>query len=475
MIQLSKEYRINYFNFSPFNDEYLLTNDAGEYAFLEGKDLQALINKRELSEAVANRLKAAHMIFDNEEVFISDYKDYIKWNKRYLFSATALHIFVLNNECNMRCIYCQAKDEESISRCYMNKATAEKCVDIALSSPAKSLTFEFQGGEPLLNFDVLKFIVEYSEKKKGGKHIEYNLVSNLTVLTDEMLEFLTANEIGVCTSVDGPKELHDVNRPFLSGTGSYDAVKRQIKRLSNAGVRVSAIQTTTKQSLSYPQEIVDEYCLMGQNELFIRPLTKLGTAAKSWDRIGYSAEEFLDFYEACFNYILQLNKKGTIIREKHAVLFLKKILCGVSDNYMELRSPCGASIGQIAYYADGNIFTCDEGRMLYEMGNPAFMLGNAFENTYDELMQSPICKAVCVSSLLEGQLTCSDCVFQPYCGVCPVINLAHEHDIFAKKARSFRCEVYGGILSILFHLLHEKDEETMRILYSWIGRTYEEK
>ena len=91
---------------------------------------------------------------------------------------------------------------------------------------------------------------------------------------------------------------------------------------------------------------------------------------------------------------------------------------------MELRSPCGAGIGQIAYYYDGNIYTCDEGRMLAEMGDDSFKLGNVYDNTYDELINCNNCKAACISSVLESLPTCHDCVYSPYCGTCPVTNLA---------------------------------------------------
>lgn len=468
---MNQNYNINYFNFRRFRDEYLITNDAGEYAFVSASDLDKLLNKEALPESVFTMLSDNHFIFDaNKAVFVNDYKNYVKANKRYLFSGTSLHIFVLNNVCNMGCIYCQAKDEDTMTGCYMNKETAEKCVDIALSSPERILSFEFQGGEPLLNFDTLKYIVEYAEKNKGGKHISYNLVTNLTTMTEKMREYLISKGINVCTSIDGPKELHDRNRPYLNGSGTYDDVRTQMNRLSDDGMTLSAIQTTTRYSLPFAKDIVDEYRSLGQKELFIRPLTRLGTAEKVWDEIGYSADEFLLFYRECLDYIIQLNKDGIQMKEKHAVLFLKKILCGISDNYMELRSPCGASIGQVAYYADGNIFSCDEGRMLYEMGDDTFKLGNAYKNDYDDLIQSPACKAVCIASLLEGQITCSDCIYQPYCGTCPVINLAQDKDIFVKKARSFRCQVYGGILDYLFERLYENDEETVRILHGWVGR-----
>ena len=72
----------------------------------------------------------------------------------------------------------------------MQELTAKSAVDIALQSPNEYLTFEFQGGEPLLNFDIIKHIVEYSEQNKNHKQIQYSLVSNTLLLNEEMIQFL---------------------------------------------------------------------------------------------------------------------------------------------------------------------------------------------------------------------------------------------------------------------------------------------
>ena len=135
---------------------------------------------------------------------------------------------------------------------------------------------------------------------------------------------------------------------------------------------------------------------------------------------------------------------------------------------MELRSPCGAGIGQLAYYYDGNIYTCDEARMVAEAGDNAFCLGNVLTDDYRSIITSRKCRATCAASVLEGIPGCSDCVYQPYCGVCPVINYAQNGDPFAKQARDYRCKIYGGILDFLFSLIHENDSEVMEILYSWV-------
>ena len=119
-------------------------------------------------------------------------------------------------------------------------------------------------------------------------------------------------------------------------------------------------------------------------------------------------------------------------------------------------------------------FTMQICAQLYEMGDEAFKLGNVYENNYDELMQSPICKSVCVSSCLESQLKCCDCVYQPYCGTCPVVNLAQEKDLFFKNQNAFRCKIYGGILDTIFEILYNEDMENIRIFNKWIGvDTYE--
>ena len=156
-----------------------------------------------------------------------------------------------------------------------------------------------------------------------------------------------------------------------------------------------------------------------------------------------------------------------MVKKCHS-LNLKKILQGYSLNYMELRSPCGAVTGQLSYYYDGSVYTCDEGRMVSEMGDCAFKLGTV-DNSYDEILESPVCKATQAASVIESLPGCSDCVYQPYCGVCPVVTYALEKDIFPKGPKGFRCKVYMGIQDYLFSLIEEGNDEIMKILQSWVG------
>lgn len=456
------------FNFKKIKNKVLITNDFGRYDFLDIEEFERFANySLEANSDLHERLKGNYFLYEGSlEQFIEKTKSELRYGKSYLFSATSLHIFVVTNYCNAKCVYCQAQSGNVNSCKMMTKEIAQKAVDIALQSPQRELSFEFQGGEPLSNFEIIKYIVEYSEKKNNDKIIHYSVVSNLALLNEEMIDFFKEHHITISTSLDGNRVLHSRNRPLANETNSYDLLMDKIGKLRERGLNYGAIQTTTRYSLSQWKEIVDTYLEVGLESIFIRPLTPLGYALERWDEIGYTIEEFLEFYKKCLNYIIELNKEGKYIKEGHASIFLSKILNGYGTNYMELRSPCGASVGQMAYYYDGNIFTCDEGRMLYEMGDSSFKLGNVINDDYDELMNSKLCKTVCKYSIIESLPKCCDCVYQPYCGTCPVINYALEKDIVSRKNKNYRCKTYEGMLNVIFELL--MNDGNIDVLRSWI-------
>ena len=460
--------KLNYFNFKKFHDSVLMTNDFGKYLFVGKEDFKKIISKQidEKSE-LAKALIEKKMIYEESDLEYSSKNKYLMREiKGHVNTATALHIFVVTTNCNMACVYCQANNGVENSHLLMDKKTAERAVDIALQSPEYSLSFEFQGGEPLLNFEVIRHIVEYAEENKGDHEISYNVVTNLTLLTDEILEFFKEHHFGLSTSLDGNELVHNANRKYVGGKGTFSSVLRSVDKIRQSGLHVGAIQTTTRFSLNYPKEIVRAYADLGFDSIFIRPLTPLGKASMYWEKIGYTPEEFLGFYKEAADELIQMNREGIWIKEDHASILLRRI-SGQFVNYMELRSPCGAGIGQMAYYADGNIFTCDEGRMLYEMGEGAFCLGNVHEREYKDLIENGICRTVCASSILETVPACCDCVYQPYCGKCPVVNYAMNGDVLEKQPGGYRCSVYAGILDYLFEKFYENEKETVNILNSW--------
>ena len=261
--------------------------------------------------------------------------------------------------------------------------------------------------------------------------------------------------------------LHDHNRRLRDGSSHAQALAG-IQRFTDAYKRrkldpslayVNALVTVSRASLASPDAIIDEYVRLGQKVIHLRPLNPFGMGLKIWNREGYTADEFLRFYERALDHIIQLNQQGVEMAEKMASLMLTRILTDQDPNYMDLRSPCGAGIGQLAYHYDGRVYTCDEGRMVGAMGDDLFCIGNVHENSYAELMAHPTVRSLCVSSCLECLPGCSDCAYAPYCGVCPVYNYVAQGDLVATCASNDRCKIQMGILDHIFRKLAEPGVE----------------
>ena len=455
----------NYFNYTRIKDKYLLTNDLGRYAFLSKEEMyRFLTDQLKPEEGLTTKLKENYFLYDtSDHAFVEEAGAAFREYRQNLFQGAALHIFVLTKQCNQQCVYCQASTD--MERSSMSFETAERAVDVALQSPAKYITFEFQGGEPLMNFETLKHIVEYTEQQETDKVIDFSMVSNLMLLNDEKLMFLKEHGVSICTSLDGDEILHNRNRPYFK-KNSFEVLKEKFHMVQQQELQISAIQTTTRYSFPRYKELVNQYLAYGMTQIFIMPLTPLGYAEQHWDSIGYSPEEFLDFYKNILEYIIQLNKNGTFIAEGHAKIFLNKVINHDAGNYMELRSPCGGAIGQMAYYHNGKVYSCDEARMLAEMGDDSFCLGNVYKDSYNDLMSSSVCKVLARASCLEGLSDCCDCAFHPYCGTCPVISYARYNTVYPALAEEYRCKIYKGIQLLLFKKIHE-EPELMELFKTW--------
>jgi len=296
--------------------DYLLTNEVGEYIVLSAANFRTFTTHRATPhDPYYLDLKAKHFLSDNQssahiELLASKYRT----KKSFLDGFTKLHIFVTSLRCNQSCPYCQVSRQGSDAdkRVFdMSPEVLRRSVDLMLSSPAPHITMEFQGGEPLVNFDLVKDAVHLTKSlnETVGKQIDYVVCTNLSMLTDDHLEFCKENNLVISTSLDGPEFLHDKNRPLSNGTASHTIVTKNITRAQEAlGVEaVSALMTTTKNSLNYAREIVDEYLRMNLGSLFVRDLNPFGFAVKTVASIGYDVGDFIRFYKEILDYINRCN------------------------------------------------------------------------------------------------------------------------------------------------------------------------
>ena len=464
-------------SFREIGDQVLVTNEAGRFAFMRPDQFTDLLSGklREKDPDLWGRLSEKGFV-DGPGVR-EKLVEALASRSTHLTSGPTLHIMILTLRCNQTCRYCQASRRPMSSEGWdMSEETAHRALDIIFQSPAPNLTIEFQGGEPLANFDRLVQVVREARARasKTGRRLYLSLVTNLSLMTTERLEFLLDNDVMICTSLDGPAELHDFNRP-MAGSSSHAVTVEWIRRIQDAyrrrgqpDAQINALLTVSRKTLDHdPREILDEYVRLGLKVIHLRPLQPFGFAAKTRDELSYPAGRFLEFYRKTLDAILDLNRQGVELTEKTAALFLTRILTDDDPNYMDLRSPCGAGIGQLAYDHDGGVYPCDEARMLAAMGDDAFRLGDVHRDTYERIINHETVRAMASASLLDGQVGCSTCAYRPYCGVCPVYSYATAGDIFGTQPNCDRCRTQMGIQDHLFKWLSRVDKETLSILERW--------
>jgi His-Xaa-Ser system radical SAM maturase HxsB len=388
----------------------------------------------------------------------------------FLRAATPLHLFVVTLRCEHSCPYCQvSRQSQDRQRYDMDRATASKALDIALSAPAPMIKIEFQGGEPLLNFDLIRWIVLEAKKRAVdcGKQLGFVITTNLALLNEEILDFCDEHGVLFSTSLDGPRDLHNKNRP-RRGMNSYELAVAGIGRIKErlGPDRVSALMTTTEASLDRVEEIVDEYIRQGLDGIFLRPLSPYGFAIKTKQFHKYHAQDWLEFWKRGLCYILEINKSGRRFPEFYSTLLVRRMLSDDPIGYVDLRSPAGIGLGALVYNYDGAVFASDEARMLAEMGDRTFELGSVHDHSYRDLVLSDTLVSAVADSLTQTAPQCSSCVFEPHCGADPVYHHATQQDSLGIKPLSEFCSRQKGMITHLFELLEHSPEDAA-ILRSW--------
>ena len=455
----------------------LITNQEGRYLLLTEDEFDLFTRGQlEAGSELFTRLKDHNFLRDHYDVHAA--AKALRARKGFINSGPNLHMLVVTLRCNETCVYCHAsRANMDAVHTDMSIETAEKTVDFIFRTTSSFITIEFQGGEPLVAWDVVQRVIEYAieKNKTAKKELEFTMVSNLSLMTDDRLDYLVDHKVQLCTSIDGPADLHDSQRklPTLS---AYDASTSWIKRINERYIakgldptlyHVEALLTTTRATLPRWKEVVDTYTSLGCRALFLRPVDPFGFAEKTAPKIEYPRDEYLAFYRNAVDYMLELNARGEEILERYAAIFLTKILTGQDPNFLDIRWPAGAGLGALAYNYDGNIFTCDEGRMLDAMGDDTFLLGNVSDATYREIVGHDTVRAVAIASNLEATPDCVDCTYLPYCGVAPSHSYKTQGTIFGRMRESAICHVHKGIQDYLFEKIAEADPQTMQTFRQW--------
>lgn len=334
--------------------------------------LQGVLSAETLAglEADFTRLVDAGALFSQNEV-----QDYYEPRGEKIVKALCLHVA---HDCNMRCKYCFAGTGPfGADRSLMDLETGKKALDFLFtaSGPRQHVEVDYFGGEPLLNFDVVKGLVQYGKEKarETGKILKQTLTTNAVLLNGEIIDYLNKEGIHLILSIDGRPQVHDKMRPLTGGQGSFALVDRGI----SAYVKKQQAETYyvrgtyTHFNLDFCEDVmylVDH----GFNRVSLEPVVAspendyalreedLPVLKEQYARL---AQKWLDYY-----------RQGKQFKFFHFNVDLNKGPC-----LLKRLSGCGAGNEYLAVSPAGDLYPCHQ-----FMENKDFLMGNVFTGVENE-------------------------------------------------------------------------------------------
>lgn len=391
---------------------------------------------KELKEALAGRW--------DDEVFNEAYEELRElYQQGLLFSEDGYERFsdmmvnspvkamCLNvaHDCNLRCEYCfAAKGDFGCGRKLMPLEVGKKAIDFLIEKSAgrRNLEMDFFGGEPLMNWDVVKELVLYAreQEKLHNKNFRFTITTNGLLLTDDKIDFINREMSNCVLSLDGRKEVNDRLRVRVDGTGCYDQIVPKYQKLvaERGDKDYYARGTFTKYNLDFTEDVL-HMADLGFDQVSVEPVVsdeKLDYSIKAGD-LPRVCEE----YEKLANALIQRRKEGKGFNFFHFMIDLNQGPCAIK----RLRG-CGCGNEYVAVTPEGDIFPCHQ-----FVGDDQWKMGNVLDGTFNLPMKERFAKANVYS-----KPECRDCWAKFYCsGGCNANNWQYEGDIL--KSHTISCEL----------------------------------
>lgn len=311
---------------------------------------------------------------------------------------------LLTEKCNLNCGYCLAGANPNMPT--MTWDIARATVDLAFRmNEADSISFQFAGGEPFLQYELMKQTVAYIQRHpdRVGREVYFSVQTNGTLLTDERILWCRDNAVQIGFSIDGPAWAQDQARPFVNGKGSFERVLKGLELLQKHEIAFGAIVVLSRANVADPQALVDFMIDNGVHGMKLNPIAYIGTGRDNWNALGLHPHEISQYMQAVARIIAEqrhpLTEANIGSMLTHLVSKQRPTRC--------LRGHCGAGRAFQAINAKGDIHPCGRGTQ-----TPDMKLGNVLHETRSLSMPSrehPLIQQIEVRrpKTVEGCDTCS--------------------------------------------------------------------
>lgn len=341
--------------------------------------LKSSYNEDEIRECISEvkELVEDGQLFTEDiyEPFVEKFKE----KRQTVVKALCLHIA---HDCNLACKYCFAEEGEYHGRrALMSFEVGKKALDflVANSGNRVNLEVDFFGGEPLMNWDVVKQLVAYgrSLEKPNNKKFRFTLTTNGVLLNDEVMEFVNKEMSNVVLSLDGRKEVNDRMRPFRTGKGSYDLIVPKFQKLAESRNQTNYYirGTFTRNNLDFSED-VKHFADLGFKQMSIEPV--VGPEEDPYSIREQDLPQIMEEYDKLALEYIDRYKKGNGFNFFHFMIDLTQGPCV----YKRL-SGCGSGTEYLAVTPWGDFYPCHQ-----FVGNEDFLMGNVDEGiTKPELVK----------------------------------------------------------------------------------------
>lgn len=321
-------------------------------------------------EEVEEAINEIEQLILDEALFTSDvYEQYIKdfKQRKTVVKALCLHIA---HDCNLACRYCFAEEGEYHGRrALMSFEVGKKALDflIANSGNRKNLEVDFFGGEPLMNWQVVKDLVQYGREQEvlHGKKFRFTLTTNGVLLKDDMLEFINREMANVVLSIDGRKEVHDHMRPFRKGQGSYDMVVPKFIKIADSRNQTNyyARGTFTHENLDFSKDVL-HLADLGFKQISVEPV--VAEENESYAIKQEDLSRIYEEYDVLAKEMIRREKEGKGFNFFHFMIDLEGGPC-----VAKRLSGCGSGTEYLAVTPWGDFYPCHQ-----FVGEEGFLMGN---------------------------------------------------------------------------------------------------
>lgn len=332
-----------------------------------------------------------------------------------VIKAMCLHVA---HDCNLRCKYCFADKGAYVGeRALMSLETGKKSIDFLLnqSGNRRNLELDFFGGEPLMNFDVVKELVRYGREaeKPLNKNLRFTITTNGVLLDEEKDDFINKEMVNVILSVDGRKEVNDRMRQTINGQGSYDLIMKNFLRFTKKREGLYYVRGTfTAKNLDFAED-VKHLVDLGFKNVSVEPVVT--DPSMDYALHDSDADRILAEYDRLTDLFLEYEKKGKEFTFFHFNLDLDHTQC-----VYKRVSGCGAGTEYVAVSPEGDIYPCHQ-----FVGNQDFKLGNVSDRVFENRLFDKYNKAH-----IYNKEACRNCWAKFYCSGGCHANAYHSNGDF---------------------------------------------